>query len=72
VGDDHDLLAGMRVGDGGYGAQDATAEVTITLATGPAESIIGLPQIGLPEGGIASLHLDQWDTFQPTAVDLAQ
>jgi hypothetical protein len=72
VGDDQDLFAGMGGGDGGDGAQDAASEVTVALATGPAEPIIGLPQIGVPEAGIASLHLQEWDAFEPTAVNLAQ
>ena len=72
VGDDQDLLAGVCGGDGGDAAQDAPAELTVTLAAGPVESIIGLPQIGVPEEGIAPLYLNERDTFEPTAVNLAQ
>jgi hypothetical protein len=70
--DDHDPFAGVRGGDGADRVQDAAAEVAVALATGPVEAIIGLPQVGLPEPRVAALHLDEWDTLEPTAVDLTQ
>ena len=71
VRDDDDSLAGMPGGDEVHGAQDATTEFTVGFAAGPAEAIIGLPQIGGPMEGIASLHVTQRHALQAAAVDLA-
>ena len=71
VRDDDDPLAGMPGGDDIHGAQDATTEITVGFAAGPAEAVIGLPQIGGPMEGIPSLHVMQQHALEAAAVDLA-
>ena len=72
VCDDDHPLAGMPGGDEIHGAQDATTEIAVAFAAGPVEAVIGLPQIGGPMEGIASLHLTEQHALEAAAVDLAQ
>ena len=72
VSDNDDPFASVFSGDVAYGAQDTSAEVTVTLAARPLEAIIDLPEIGAPQARIALLHLADRDAFETAAVDLAQ
>ena len=72
MSDNDDPFASVFSGDVAYGAQDTSAEVTVTLAAGPLEAIIDLPEIGAPEDRITLLHLADRDAFEAAAVDLAQ
>lgn len=70
--DDQYALAGMLSGNAVHGAQDPISEIAVAFTAGPAETIVGLPQIGPPVDGITFLDLGERQSIEATAVDLAQ
>jgi hypothetical protein len=52
VSDDRNAPGWMFLGQPSHGSEAPEPELTVTLATGPAKLLVGLPLVGLPQLGI--------------------